>query len=352
MSQGKLTSSLLFGLVAAATACVETSEDLATEAQALGGCSSWGCNMNSPVIDVWNFHELDENGAANDAGVRLLRLMQGGNAYRVNVVGAKLYAIPYGSGATLTGSALINSYMEVATPDGELYRIYIKNVSNVVKYWVGPATTIETYELAYTNQSVPTDVRPLCTNPPGRLDGEGQYWLKRYESILYTGDRYDADRLDVTAASYGTSGGWFNIACAGGALAKLHLNRHTTAGQTGAYQSTLGARQTMLKMYTADVCGTGNASTKQGEPLVWENKYGWQTLPPSVSSLEALWDENGAICLEHHRLEADPVWWPLIQPEIVSACGGASNVPPPCSVAFPGGVMSFPGGGYIVTANP
>lgn len=357
MSQGKLTSSLLFSVIAAATgaACVETDDDLdlGTEAQALkGGCGSWGCDSNSPLINAWDFHELEENGLANDAGVRLLRLVKGSTAYRVDVQGAKLFAYPLGSGAPLSGTALVNSYLEVATPGGT-YRIYIKSVSNVAKFWVGNPTPIETYDLAYTNQTSMTDLRPLCKNAPGRLDAEGQWWLKPLEATIFTGDRYTSETLEVTAASYAAAGSWFNIGCAGGALAKLHFTRHTTAGADSSHPSTKDTRQAMLKMYTADICGNGWSSTQQGEPLVWQNKYGWDTLPAGVASIEGLWNEDGAICIDEHRLQNDPVLWSSVQADIAYACSlVAKPVPPTCSSLFPGGVMSFPGGSYLVSANP
>lgn len=356
MSQGKLTSSLLFAAVPAlfAAACVEMEDesdalDLGTEAQELGGCSAWGCNTNSPLIEAWDFHELEETGLPNSQGIRLLGLVQGGNVYDVDVVGARI--IGRSSGGDLTGTSLINSYMVVNTPGG-LYRIIIKNVSTTVKYWVGSPTLIETYDLVYTKHLAPADPRPLCKNTPSRLDPEGQFWLKPLEAIVFTGDRYKETTMEVTAAGYREAGTWFNIGCAGSALAKLHLTRHTTAGSDSTHQSNGLRRQAMLKMYVADVCGNGFSSTKQGTPLVWENTGGWDTLPNPVAAHEGIWGPNGMLCLETHRLENDPSWGVPggIQDQIEAACGG--SLPQPCTVLFPGFPNVWPSGSYLKTAIP
>jgi hypothetical protein len=159
--------------------------------------------------------------------------------------------------------------------------------------------------------------------------------------------------MEVTAANYSDAGDWFNIGCAGSALAKLHLNRHTTAGSDSTHQTSLLRRQAMLKMYVADVCGNGFASTKQGTPLVWENNTipPWQTLPGAVSAMEGAWGPFGMICMDHHRLENDPDWSVAggIKDQIVAACG---SLPDPCAGNYAGWPNVFPSGSYLKTAIP
>lgn len=357
MSQGKLTAALWFAVVPTVlAACVEAPEDgderdVGTEAQAKGGCPLWGCGENSPVINTWDFHELNEHGLPNTAGVQLLGLWKGGVEYQPRVTGAALQGFPKsGAGPVLQGAALAGSYFDVQTPDGEHYQIQISKVSNTVGFWVGPATASETYELLYTKPGWSTSARPLCKNPPARLDGEGHLWTNTYEAFLFTGDRYSTRNFTVTTGARETDG-WFNIGCAGSALAKLHLNRHTSAGSTPAYQSTWQQRQAMLKMYVADVCGAGFASTKQGEPLRWENQPGWDTLPGVVASYEAIWGPAGAICLDTHRLEGTQFWIDFdLENQIKASCPG-NQLPPPCNLV-PGAAIAWPPGSYLVTANP
>lgn len=355
MSQGKLTTSLLFAVVPLVAACVETDEpEVGTEAQAkMGGCGTWGCGSNSPEIETWDFHELNEFGLPNEEGVVVNGMVKDGVQYQVGVVGAKLYGYPLSAGVpVLEGIDLRGAYLSVTTEDDSEWQIYINNVSNLVHYWIDPSTPNETYELYYTKPGVLS--RPVCKDPPGRVDGEGPIWWRQYEAILYTGDRYNSDDFTVTDTAPRSTQGWFNVGCAGSALAKLHLNRHTTAGANSTHVADWADRQAMLKMYTADICGTGDASTKQGEPLHWGNAPGWNTLTGTETSYEALWNENGAICLEEHRLQADALLWSAAEASIKAACtlpDGTVAVPPPCSSMFPDGFTNFPAG-YILTANP
>ncbi|MBZ0232041.1 MAG: hypothetical protein K8M05_06780 [Deltaproteobacteria bacterium] len=357
MSQGKLTAALLFAVVPTVlAACVEAPEegddlDLSTETQELLGCPHWGCNSNSPVIDIWDFHELNDSGLPNAAGVVLHGLWKGGIEYQPRVTGARLRGYPKSAAVpVLEGLALDGAYFDVETPDATHWQIQIHNVSNVVGYWIGSAGPYnETYELLYTKPG--WGLRPLCKNPPGRVDGEGRIWGRQYEALIYTGDRYNAETFEVTATDYRTTTGWFNLACAGSALAKLHLTRHTTAGMDSTHPSNWQSRQAMLKMYAADVCGNGFSSTMQGEPLRWTNTLGWQPLPSSISSYEAIWSEDGAVCLDTHRLKDDPLWVTLnIENQIKANCPN-NQLPPPCNIP-PGGAIPWAPGSYVVTANP
>jgi hypothetical protein len=361
MSQGNLAARLFAVVPLLFAACVEAPDqgdepELGTEAQELGGCSLWGCQSNSPLIDGLEFHELEENGLPNLEGFRLAGLYQpaSGRWYDVNVAGARIIAESRDPSVypSIAGTNLINSYMVVLAPTGVYYRIIIKNVSNVTKFWVGNQNLIETYELVYTKHFTPADPRPMCKYAPGRLDPEGNFWLKPLEAIVFTGDRYETSTMDVTAASYAAAGDWFNIGCAGSALAKLHLNRHTTAGSDSTHQTSLNRRQAMLKMYVADVCGNGFSSTRQGTPLVWENFTHWQNLPAAVSGYEGFWGSNGMLCMEHHRLENDPDWAVAggIRDQIISSCG---SLPPTCSSLYPGFPnVAYPFNAYLKTAIP
>ena len=48
------------------------------------------------------------------------------------------------------------------------------------------------------------------------------------EAITFEGDHYDAEHKRVTGTKF--KDGWFNFACAGTAVAKMHMLRHTRAG--------------------------------------------------------------------------------------------------------------------------
>ncbi|MBK9034836.1 MAG: hypothetical protein IPL61_26830 [Myxococcales bacterium] len=334
---------LPFALLALA-ACVDETEDrLGSTDHDLIACPKWGCSENSPILGPFGMHELEELGTPNDAGISVIALRKGAASYRVDVAADRLRGLNPNGSIGLQGAALIGSTIRLSTPSGPA-SLHIMNVSETVKFWRGPATTVETYELGWTGAGYPNMAAPypLCLNPPNRLDGEGQYWLKPYEAILYTGDRYDADAKLVTAASYRGAGTWFNIACAGGALAKLHLNRHTTAGTVAGFQSTVPQRQAMLKMYTGDFCGTGEAFTRQGTSLRWTSDQGGSSVGGGTASYESLWTADGAICLSTHRLHGSAY--------DMDAELGATCALPTCS-----SVAGFPGpagtGAYLLTQS-
>jgi len=331
------------GLVAGCLDESEVSVDTETQ-EVIVGCPKWGCGENSPKIKTWDFWELDEGGQPNTTGVRLIDMKKGNNTYSVDVVGSRLYGrsrvLP-----TLQGTALIGAYLEVMTPDG-VYQIQIKNVSNNTQYWVGPATTIETYELLYIKPFTMTHPEPVCANPPSRQDPSGNVWPQVLEAILFTGDRYDEPSKRVSAASYADAGTWFNIGCAGSALAKLHLNRHTTASSLTSpvpYVTTREQRQALLKMYVSDLCGTGHAFTKQGTPLHFASLKGWMSLVGNEPKHEAYWNEDGALCLEPHRLWDDP--------PPAADVGQSRPDLKPCNT-LPGFPNPWAAGAYLDTAIP
>ncbi len=320
MRNASILMLVMFGVSACAPAPDESvggEPHLGQTSEALGPhCPSWGCGENSPILGPFDLHELEESGLPNSAGMQLLGFRRKGDnvTYHVNVIKDALTASDPTTGVTLSGTALIDGALIVQYPakgtlDAGTAEIKINNVSKDLSFWQGPATPIETYELTYTGADTPKkEYFALCRNPPlpppasGPGD-EGHVAPNGFQAILYTGDRYDADQKLVTASDYASAGNWFNIACAGGALMKLHLNRHTTASSTGTFTTTAAQRQTMLKMYTGDFCGTGEAFTEQGTRIHWSSSTGLSSPLGNSASYESLWNANGAECLSTHRLK-------------------------------------------------
>jgi ADYC domain len=147
--------------------------------------------------------------------------------------------------------------------------------------------------------------------------------------ILFAGNRYDAARKTVTETGPSTRG-WVNLACAGTALAKLFLLRHTEASQE--VPTTRAERQAMFKMFTADVCGDGASCTVHGQPLFWADAKEITRFPETPGSVEAVWNENGAVCMDQPR-----------RPELADAIDGHCGPLPRCT---PQSV------GHVVSANP
>ena len=331
-------------LVTLSAACVEPEATVATDPAFAQPCPKlWGCGENSPMMGPFHFHELNTAGLPNDENVRLLNLQIGVNYYQPKIVNnSRLVAYDPVGGGTLSGAALTGGHLNLATPDGN-YRITIKKVSpqasSFTVFWVGPATPIETYEMTYTKIGL-TEPVPLCDNPPERISGEGptRMWVRRFETILFSGDRYDADSKDIIATTPLQAGNWFNLACAGTSIAKLYLTRHTFASSLSTHPSSWGRRQAMLRMYVSDVCGTGRPFTEKGTPLHWQNVSGWSTFDGTEYAHESLWSPDGAICLDTHRR------FDQFLTDIKDECGGA--LPPPCPSWLPSGAT------YVSSAVP
>jgi hypothetical protein len=243
---------------------------------------------------------------------------------------------------TLQGQNLVGAELAVDGAHGEKFTIQITSASTVQKFWQGPAGLVNTYELKW-RQTFPavTHYLPVCKDPPNRIDGEGKEWNSISEAIVFTGDRYDADTLSVTATTPAASGPWFNIGCAGTVLAKLALNRHTAATEVSATPTSWAQRQTMLKMYTSDACGTGEAFTVQGTPIRWWSTMGWSSPSIPLNSSEARWNENGAICLDTHRLHGS---FNDMDAQIAASCQAVGRTLLPC-----GNVRES---GYLRTLSP
>jgi len=260
------------------------------------------------------FHELNVKGLPNAAGVSMVGARRGGDSYSLEIIGSSVVAHPRAPRTpALTGSDLAGVELELRDAAGERFAIQIAGVDETT-YWAGPAETVPTYKLTFTSKTHPVP-QPLCTA------GEN-------EAVLFAGDRYDADRKTVTATGPATAG-WFNIACAGTALAKLHLTRHTEASQD--VKTTAVERQAMLKMFTADVCGDGTAFTVHGQPLLWADANRLTSFATRPASLEAVWSDRGALCLDTPR-----------RPELAAAIAARCGPLPRCTNQR----------GYVISANP
>lgn len=270
-------------------------------------CTVLECGSNSPVIKTYRFHELHPGGAWNDADLRVVGFTAAdGTPYQPWVFGAELVALDANWNVVLSGTQLQDATIVLESRDPvEQYRIHIEHVTDSIDFWVDPdaESGVLTYQLTYTGPGI-EGRQPVCPKPPDKktpgLEGEG--YINPLEAILYTGDRYSALDKTVTAIGFGATRGWFNIACAGSAIYKLHMTRFTTAGANALHVTTAGERQAMLKMWVSDVCGDGDSLTEQGTPLHWDNPFGWGYVTGDEYATEALWSADGALCLDTHRL--------------------------------------------------
>ena len=299
--------------------------DTQTGSQAIGGgCDEFMCGTNSPQIDMFGFWDLavppslSIAGAPNKVGMQVRGFYKGGGWYLPRVSAGRLYATPTTSVApyntTLTGAALVGGmfYIQLAQ------RAFLVSVDAVgaVDSWAQTAgkakVVLESYELNWSELFSGGTTRfggNLCTHPPSKdnPDAMGMVGATAYHTLLFEGDRIDAaHKLDL-----GVERGWFNLGCAGSALAKLALTGHTQgAYAAGTFQTTVSQRTTMLKMLTADYCGDGTPYTVGGQWLNWRDDNGTMQLlalqQGKTAKFEARWKETGAACLNTPRVDARP----------------------------------------------
>lgn len=112
--------------------------------------------------------------------------------------------------------------------------------------------------------------------------------------------------------------GWFNIACAGGALAKMRIERLEQ-------QDSLVHRGATLKMLTARYCADVGYTVVG--PMIKEVRATEPEPADMFGSIEARWDEKGATCLSHSRLYRPNTVIPVL-PKWGALCWNSSTGTP------------------------
>jgi hypothetical protein len=346
--------SLLPLLAAGTLGCAAFSEDqLATTEQAFIDCDPWICGSNSPIIDTYRFHELNTRGVANAEGFAVVSLRQGSMSYQLSVERGRI--IGRAGSLQIQGAALQGAQIWLRHhPTGRIFPILINRVGTVQTFarLGGTPRLLETYELewAYWNGGAPpTGWRNICSNIPTR-DNPDVLGMNVSHALVFEGERIDRDAKTIDATLDST---WFNIGCAGHALAKLAINGHTEAARLAyGFQTTILERQAFLKMLAGAYCDNGMVFTVAGQPLQWMDWHGYTqyTMAPINLELEARWGPDGATCLNTPRVDANPTAlgdaiFPLpggVKAEILATC----DIP-----ACPFG-PTFLDGKTLVSANP
>ncbi len=343
----------IVSLLAAGTlGCADLPEDqLATTEQAFIDCDPWICGSNSPIIDTYRFHELNTRGLPNDEGFSVVSLLQGSMSYQLLVQHGRI--IGRSGSIHIHGAALQGAEIRLRhNPTGRTFPVRIHRVGTVQTFarLGGTPRVLETYELewGYMNGNAPpTGWRNLCSHIPARTSPD-VLGMNTSHALVFEGERIDRDAKTIDPV---IDPSWFNIGCAGHALAKLAINGHTEAGkQAYGFQTTIPERQAFLKMLAGDYCGNGMVFTVAGQPLQWMDWHGYTqyTMAPFNLELEARWGPDGATCLNTPRVDANPTqvggfFFPQgAKAEIMATCG----IP---SCAFG---PTFLDGKTLVSANP
>jgi hypothetical protein len=303
-------ASILSLLAAGMLGCAEVPEvQLDTTEQAVIDCDPWICGSNSPIVDTYRFHELNLRGLANDQGFSVVSLWRAGMNYQLAVEYGRI--IGRAGSLQIQGASLQGAQIRIRhNATGRIFPILINAVGTVPTFarLGGTQRVLETYELewAYMNgDAPPTGWRNICSHIPARSSPD-VLGMTVSHALVFEGERIDRDEKTIEP---GIDPSWFNIGCAGHALAKLAINGHTEAAkQTYGFQTTIPERQAFLKMLAGDYCGTGEVFTVAGQPLQWMDWHGYTqyTMAPANLALEARWGPNGATCLDVPRVDANP----------------------------------------------
>ena len=339
---------LLFGFVVALAGCAIDDADVDTDTDSIhqeAGCSPVVCGTNNPQLFVaWGgtgvpFYELNEQGEPNPQGIKLLGIRFNKTMYSVNVARGRLTATKSGrptlSGVSLVGGSLVLQYGERET------LLQIVEVGLTTFFDGGPA---ETYKIVQQKDLAGVDVEVNVCSVPSSIDGVSP-GMDGSHMVLFEGERIDPTTKTISST---IDPNWFTLGCAGHLLSKVFLTRHAWASLSTNYAPTLAQRQTMVRFYSADYCGTGRSFTIGGLVTVgFRDDMGghpnWSPLDPSRLRLEADWGPNGAICLEYPRDAGIDV-----ESAILSECAR----PPSCSSLYGNADINAFNGAHIVSAAP
>ena len=284
----------MFGALVGAGACdgVEEASEASLRSDTYT-CPRWRCGFNSAEVNGRAIRELNLDGAANGAGVRIVGFVpplgQIG-AFSLDVEGDALVARK--TGVTLRGAQLVGAQILVNDPAvlNAVVPITIAGYEEIDS-WAAGAPKVGAYALVYPDVSAVLGVRSLCV-------GDITDALTS-AAVVLGGETYD-----LAAKTVQPNPRWLTIACAGSAAAKLRLMNYGPQSDFDGdgNPASVAQRQTTLKMITADYCGDGHSYTLNGTALQWENAAGTLVPGGAVGAVEAVWSQAGAVCLGATRL--------------------------------------------------
>ena len=240
--------------------------------------------------------------------------------------------------ATLEGAGLQGVTILVSDTKNQLFQLVVNHVSlQDLQFREGAPQPVEAYELSYLRVDPPD---PNGT-PAYVCSGQGTSSDPFWGGVPHAAIFFEGEYIDVDHAAIGPPlPGAFHIGCAGSTHARMHLSRHTLASDhDGQFPTTPDQRLAMLKMFSADYCGTGQLFTTDNYPLRWLDSTGWPQpkldLDPKhgqIASIEAIWGPSGAVCLDTPRqVPRDQV---------------------PCVLPTCTNIADWPTKGHVISANP
>ncbi|EDM79975.1 hypothetical protein PPSIR1_23076 [Plesiocystis pacifica SIR-1] len=261
-------------------------------------CPRWQCGYNTADVNGKSMQELNLDGLPNADGVAVVGVTVPAGLLGLNllpaelgVVGDALAAFTSPNGAPLTGAELVGAVLWLEVDGLPALPVTISGYEQV-ESWAEGSPPVDAYALTYVDVEGALSLeRSVCK---GTLVDPLQAAV-----VILAGERYDPE----TKAVLPDEDRWITLACAGSATAKVALLGYGPHGELGGQgAASVEQRQATLNMITANYCGDGHAYTEDGTPLAWEDAAGVVTpfMPPGAR--EALWDADGALCLDTPRL--------------------------------------------------
>ena len=328
---------------------------------AAAACNSWSCGGNTPILWGTFIRGLSTKGEANLERVVLQPELIappggrcGGPGVRVAVDDGVLRAVGRDGAEVCTGADLIGAAFDLDVPyKAHMIRVRVRVAAmDQVSTWEREnARVLPTYRFEVIGEGAwvppggsppdglraftPTTPTALCAkteawmedwqtdglkavqpnpavgtirydNPDGTV---GQRWLESTDhALLVAGESYDETGSSAKVGSH-----WFQIACAGSAIAKMRL---LGIDPSDSKLIEKGIPVSTLKMLGARYGGT-TAFTVPGTPIRWERWdrrafYGGPARGIVLGPLEAAWRGPGAMCVSHLRLARVSVRWPAM----------------------------------------
>lgn len=352
-------------------------------------CTDWECGSNSPIIpaggDFWDLPTRIN--ATNSRGYKLTFFGKrsgatGKTSYQWKVEHGILKIFTGGGTWSSAAADVIGQMWRVEKVVGGAllrFEVVVTGIGSAPftakanGVYAGPSPRATTYRLMWreyqpvwvesptgTSGPVPPPSFDVCGANP---DTDGQTPLT---AVLFEGEEIDADAFKVVR----DGDDYVDIGCAGHTLAKMHLSGHTKASAfvLGWPTPSLARRTALMKALGGDYCGRGDLFTYAGAALLRRDNqavpgggYRMDTTTTSFGvfvqrTLEARWNERGAICLNTPRVDfrpnaSDEVYFPggveaMLDPA-EGWCTAENPRPPPCTGTYQDNVA----GAYITTVN-
>jgi hypothetical protein len=300
----------------------------------LDTCMPWNCGGNSPIIgneeyDLANSAESNYliAGMGADPSVPTIQRGTVSNPTDVSVLGVENGSFTAGGRAIRPGETGWWIQLRERAGPQRACNVRLAEVGEV-EPWYGQGK-VPTYRLAVNPGG--EGERALCRAqvPWGefrRSDGKGPPPAKTWAALLVAKERYkEGATIKENPASHVT---WFNISCAGTALAKMRMMgldpeaEPTEAGRRD--------RNTAIKMLSASYCPEKSLATWTTPgvklrlarcPAQGPCEIDLAPEQGQAGTAEAFWDDTGARCLSHTRLGGAQA----MDNEIPIECRGVNN---------------------------